>query len=238
MQSLHMDNKRRVQIQLEFEPLSSISSTVLVDGRPTAQALFSRAEFPKPWLSAILGIAQTTYASSSGAGDNAYCSEYEQGQAATMLPTPWIQTIPDSIKLYENIGGGMTPPVHQSTLQGVSEDGGISDSSIAMVQRPDQAARRMKKLRSTMQRLYGYVPRSMQEHGDIVRQLMSQDEEQPPCRNEAQLAGRLSQLGSRWGEIGTVHALLSWNIFRRVEEEMIRKKHMSPPMASKEVRHA
>ena len=131
-----------------------------------------------------------------------------------------------------------------NTLAGtidISTDGSPVPSSPILSENTDRrrfkSNTRMKKLQSLLDCLRDHVVPAQQDHNDKVDKLYSNYVCSPgtvPTSME-QFGQVLGRLGNLSNTLGVVYGLLSWEIFRREEERLVREERQSPNMAAKRV---
>lgn len=123
----------------------------------------------------------------------------------------------------------------------ISTDGSPMPSSPILSEDTDRrrftSNKRMKKLQSLLACLRDHVIPAQQDHNDKVDKLYSNCVCSPgpvPTSMEqfGQVLGRLGNLSST---LGVVYGLLSWEIFRREEERLVREERQSSNIAAKRV---
>ena len=123
----------------------------------------------------------------------------------------------------------------------ISTDGSPMPSSPIMSEDIDRrrftSNKRMKKLQLLLDCLRDHVVPAQQDHNDKVDKLYSNCVCSPgpiPTSMEqfGQVLGRLGNLSST---LGVVYGLLSWEIFRREEERLVREERQSSNIAAKRV---
>ncbi|KAJ5834972.1 hypothetical protein N7447_000998 [Penicillium robsamsonii] len=102
---------------------------------------------------------------------------------------------------------------------------------------PDWSSKRMTKLQNFLTAICNHPIPTMSEHNGQVDGLYNGS-----ClpislhgMSSVQFAGALSQLGNVSNTLGFIYGMLSWEIFKREEERVIREEHLSPVLAAKKV---
>ena len=123
----------------------------------------------------------------------------------------------------------------------ISTDGSPIPSSPILSENTDRrrfkSNTRMKKLQSLLDCLRDHVVPAQQDHNDKVDKLYSNYVCSPgtvPTSME-QFGQVLGRLGNLSNTLGVVYGLLSWEIFRREEERLVREERQSPNIAAKRV---
>ena len=239
-----MSNQRSLQVHLDFDPSPVLSTTVLVNGQPTARALFSEAEFAQPWLASLLAIADATHSHTSPASTLGLASEQEISEPGHALSTKAIRTAPQrpsiSAAAPDDSGMVVVRPSKRKRSQHsrnntTDTDGFFREIDVAPPQKLDLPTRRMVKLKSLLFELGNYKPGNLNDYDELVIRLYCPEGDQPAAGSMKQVGRILGRMGSRSVTAGIIYTLLSWNIFREEEQSLIRTKHVPPPVAAKEV---
>ncbi|KAB8237114.1 uncharacterized protein BDW43DRAFT_307398 [Aspergillus alliaceus] len=103
--------------------------------------------------------------------------------------------------------------------------------------RPNWSSKRMTKLQNLLSAIRNHSVPTMEEHNGQVDGLYngSYIPVSLPGMPIMQFAGVLSRLGSVSNTLGFVYGMLSWEIFMREEERLIREEHISVVLAAKQV---
>jgi hypothetical protein len=112
-------------------------------------------------------------------------------------------------------------------------------SHVSMAQKtPDWSSKRLTKLQNLLTAICNHPVPTMSEHNGQVEGLYNGS-----ClpltlhgMSSVQFAGALSQLGNVSNTLGFIYGMLSWEIFKREEERVIREENLSPVLAAKKVR--
>ncbi|KAJ5198562.1 uncharacterized protein N7498_007679 [Penicillium cinerascens] len=102
---------------------------------------------------------------------------------------------------------------------------------------PDWSSKRMTKLQNLLTAICNHPVPTISEHNGQVEGLYNGS-----ClpstlhgMSSVQFAGALSRLGNVSNTLGFIYGMLSWEIFKREEERVIREENLSPVLAAKKV---
>lgn len=251
-------NRRSLQIHIDFDPSPVLSTTVLVNGQPSARALISGDEFAQPWLPAFMAIARATYSHPSATpGDAGMIDDQITSPTPFQSTQPSVPPAPAPIQTIPPAAPMVAPPTAPSddrptkrtrrspsisteatTASAVDSNESIQDRTgkpTSIPPKSDLPSRRMAKLKALLVGLGNYRPGNNLEHSELVRQVSTPEGDQPAVGSMKQVGRLLSRMGSRSVTAGIIYILLSWNIFREEEQDLVLTKHVSPPIAAKEV---
>jgi hypothetical protein len=104
-------------------------------------------------------------------------------------------------------------------------------------QTPDWSSKRMTKLQSLLTAICNHPVPTMLEHNDQVEGLYNGSYLPSNLHgmSSVQFAGALSRLGNVSNTLGFIYGMLSWEIFKREEERVIREESLSSVLAAKKV---
>ena len=239
-----MSDRRSLQVHLDFAPSPVLSTTVLVNGQPTARALFSGSEFAQSWLASLLAIADATHPHTSPASTPGLESQQNISKTGHALSTKAIrmasQRPSTSAAAAEDSGMVVVRPAKRKHSQHsqnntTGTDRGFCEVAEGPPQKLDLSTGRMVKLNSLLIELENYKPGNLHHYDELITRLYCRERDQPAAGSMKQVGCILGRMGSRYVTAGIIYTLLSWNIFREEEQSLIRTKHVPPPVAAKEV---
>lgn len=152
--------------------------------------------------------------------------------------TQWLSTIKPSPLGFPTPKSAICPSGTINSLQ-ISGQKEHCCSHASMAQKPpDWSSKRLTKLQNLLTSICNYPVPTLSEHNGQVEGLYNGS-----ClplslhgMSSVQFAGALSRLGNVSNTLGFIYGMLSWEIFKREEERVIREENLSPVLAAKKVR--